>query len=97
VMGMTPALLARLRPHLTVFTDTDPDMTTRDPLVARALAAIGATAVGAGPGGPQVVSITADAHGVGGSQFTAREIVRTNARPIGRRYDVLEYEQLWAG
>lgn len=32
VMGMTPALLARLRPHLTVFTDEDPDMSTRDPL-----------------------------------------------------------------
>jgi general secretion pathway protein K len=97
VMGMTPALLARLRPHLTVFTDSDPDMTTHDPLVARALAAIGDTARGAGPGGPQIVSITADAHGAGGSQFTAREIVRTNARPIGRRFDVLDYEQLWTG
>jgi len=92
VMGMTPALLARLRPHLTVFTDDDPDMTTRDPFVARALAAIGDTALGAGPGGPQVVSITADAHGAGGSRFTAREIVRTNARTVGRRYDVLDYE-----
>ena len=92
VMGMTPALLARLRPHLTVFTDDDPDMTTRDPYVARALAAIGDTTLGAGPGGPEVVTITADAHGAGGSRFTAREIVRTNARPIGRRYDVLDYE-----
>lgn len=95
VMGMTPALLARLRPHLTVFTDDDPNMTTHDPFVARALAAIGDTAVSAAPGGAQVVSITADAHGPGRSRFTAREIVRTNARPVGRRYDVLDYEQLW--
>ena len=92
VMGMTPALLARLRPHLTVFTDDDPDMTTEDPFVARALASIGDTTLGAGPGGPEVVSITADAHGAGGSRFTAREIVRTNARTVGRRYDVLDYE-----
>jgi general secretion pathway protein K len=92
VMGMTPALLARLRPHLTVFTDADPDMSTRDPFVAQALAAIGDTTLGAGPGGPQVIAITADAHGAGGSRFTAREIVRTNARPVGRRYDVLDYE-----
>ena len=94
VMGMTPALLARLRPHLTVFTDDDPNMTTRDPFVAQALAAISDTALGARPAGPEVVSITADAHGAGGSRFTAREIVRTNARPVGRRYDVLDYEQL---
>lgn len=61
--------------------------------MARALAAIGDTAVGAGPGGPRVVSVTADAHGAGGSRFVAREIVRTNAQPVGRLYDVLDYEQ----
>jgi general secretion pathway protein K len=37
VLGMTPDLLARLAPHLTVLTDGDPDMSTRDPVVARAL------------------------------------------------------------
>lgn len=94
VIGMRPALLARLRPHLTVFTDENPDMTTRDPVVARALAAIGDTALGAGPGGPRAVSITVDARGPGNARFAAREVVRTNARPAGRRYDVLDYGQL---
>jgi general secretion pathway protein K len=37
VLGMTPDLLARMAPHLTVLTDSDPDMSTRDPMVARAL------------------------------------------------------------
>jgi general secretion pathway protein K len=37
VLGMTPALFDRLAPHLTVFTDSDPDLTTRDPVVSRAL------------------------------------------------------------
>jgi general secretion pathway protein K len=37
VLGMTPDLFARMAPHLTVLTDGDPDLSTRDPLVARAL------------------------------------------------------------
>ena len=35
VLGMTPALLGRLRPHLSLFTDSDPGAGTRDPVVAR--------------------------------------------------------------
>lgn len=38
VLGMTPALFMRLAPHLTVLTRNDPDGSTRDPVVARALA-----------------------------------------------------------
>ena len=37
VLGMTPDLFERLEPHLTVLTDGDPDMSTRDVIVARAL------------------------------------------------------------
>jgi general secretion pathway protein K len=37
VLGMPADLFARLEPHLTVLTDGDPDMSTRDPVVARAL------------------------------------------------------------
>src|SRR5271168_2184939 len=33
VLGMTPDLFARLEPHLTVLTDGDPDMSTRDVIV----------------------------------------------------------------
>jgi general secretion pathway protein K len=32
VLGMTPELFARLAPHLTVLTDGDPDISTRDPV-----------------------------------------------------------------
>ena len=34
---MTPALFERLAPHVTVLTDGDPDLSTRDPVVAQAL------------------------------------------------------------
>ena len=37
VLGMTPALFDRLAPHLTVLTDGDPDLSTRDPVVYRAV------------------------------------------------------------
>jgi general secretion pathway protein K len=38
VLGVTPDLFGRLASHLTVLTDGDPDLSTRDPVVARALA-----------------------------------------------------------
>lgn len=37
VLGVTPALFARLAPHLTVWSDGDPDLSTQDPVVAQAL------------------------------------------------------------
>jgi general secretion pathway protein K len=37
VLGTSPDLFTRMAPHLTVLTDGDPDMSTRDPVVARAL------------------------------------------------------------
>jgi general secretion pathway protein K len=51
VLGMTPDLYARMAPHLTVLTDGDPDMSTRDPVVGRAL--MDAAAAGDDSGGAQ--------------------------------------------
>jgi len=41
VGGVTPALLARLRPHLTLWTDDDPDPAFADPVVLQALKLLG--------------------------------------------------------
>ncbi len=95
VLGITPELLVRLRPHLTVYTETDPGLTTRDPVVLRALAAAGQLDADVDEGGEELVSVTADAHGAGHGRFTIRVVVRTNARPEGRRYDILAHERLW--
>ena len=95
VIGMTAELLARLRPHLTVFTDGDPSTATQDVVVAQALAAAGQHDVGADEGGTGLVSVTADARGTGQARFTAHVVVRTNAQPEGRRYEILAYERLW--
>jgi general secretion pathway protein K len=95
VLGMTPELLARLRPHLTVFTDGDPNAATQDVVVARALVTVGQRGVEADEGSTGLVSVTADARGPGQTRFAVHVIVRTNARPEGRRYDILSYERLW--
>jgi general secretion pathway protein K len=50
VLGMTADLFARLEPHLTVLTDGDPDMSTRDLAVARALTDAAGFADDAGAG-----------------------------------------------
>jgi general secretion pathway protein K len=96
VLGMTPDLLVRLRPHLSIYTDGDPDPATHDLVVARALAAAGEHGGAADAGGPsQVVSVTADARGNGDARFAIQVVVRTNGRPEGRRFDVLAYHRLF--
>jgi general secretion pathway protein K len=96
VLGMTPELLARLRPHLTVVSDGDPSAATHDVVVAQALAAVGQRDGDADEGSTGVVSVTADARGPAHARFAIHVIVRTNARPEGRRYDILAYERVWA-
>jgi len=97
VIGMTPELLARLRPHLTVFTDSDPGATTRDPVVAQALAAVGQRDVNVDEIGAGLVSVTADARGLGRARFALHVIVRTNAQSRGRRYEILARERFGLG
>jgi general secretion pathway protein K len=73
VPGMTPDIMQRLRPHLTLFTGADPDV----------VPATGSA------GGVQVIGIVAIAHGRGRAMFARHIIVRTNARRSGRRYEIL--------
>lgn len=74
VLGMTPALFARLAPHVTVWTTDDPDMTTRDPVVKKALAEVSPTADPTAVAPPQsvgeVLRIVATALGKGGARHT---------------------------
>ena len=98
VLGMTPALLARLRPHLSLFTTTDPDATTDDPVV---LAALGApkrlpprvTALDT----PRVAAIEVRLRGPGRTGFAGRAVVRTNYLGEVRRFEILARERLPPG
>jgi len=97
VLGMTPELLARLSPHMTIFTEEDPDASTTDPVVAAALAAVSNGTLAAGqPTGRSAVlvtRVTAVAQGPHGAVVAERVIVRTNALGGNRRYEILSREQ----
>lgn len=86
VLGMTPTLLARLRPHLTVYSDSDPDGSTRDPVVAAALGDPPRILV---PADLQVATIIAEAKGPNGGGSSERVVVRLNPQNGRHPYDVL--------
>jgi general secretion pathway protein K len=91
VLGMTPELLARLAPHLTVMTDADPDLTTRDPIVARALTDVGVTdamQVQGGLGDP-VLRVRATALGNSGARVSVTEVVTPDFAAATPRLDIL--------
>jgi general secretion pathway protein K len=79
VPGMTPDIMQRLMPHLTVFSGSDPD------LVADTGGADNANA-------EHLIGIFAVARGPDRAMSARHIIVRTNARRSGRRYEVLMSE-----
>lgn len=92
VLGVTPALAARLTPYLTVYTDTDPDPRLSSPVVATALAAI-ATPVPTGllpP--PRVVTITASGVAAEGGQFVRRAVVSLGPDRAGALYRIVTWD-----
>ncbi len=75
VLGMSPALLARLTPYLTIYTDTDPDPRLATPVVAAALASVGTPVPTGALPPPRVVTVTASGVAAGGGQFIRRAVV----------------------
>jgi general secretion pathway protein K len=95
VLGMTPALLTRLKPHLTLFTTSAPDLATRDPVVAAALGVRARGAASAGTGEETgVVTITISVQGARRTRYAERVSLRTNALTEVRRYEILAREPL---
>ncbi len=81
IVGMTPALLERLLPHLSLARDRPPDPTAADAVVMRALAAIAGPSAAAAPapGGSMelsVVRVVAVALGPGRARFVRDAVVR---------------------
>jgi general secretion pathway protein K len=78
VLGMFPDLFARMAPHLTVLTDGDPDMSTRDPVVARALtdaAGVADTSGSAQQTADSLLRITVTAIGRGAARYSVVAVV----------------------
>lgn len=76
LLGLTPALRARLAPHVTAFGETLPSPATPDPVVARALVRLaeGGVRLASTPG-PRVLRIVAEASG-NGARFVRIAVVR---------------------
>ena len=103
VLGMTPPLLARLAPYLSLFNDGDPEPGLADPLVLRALrGSLGAQEFAESPQtGRRVVAISATAiqrgRGGGGTpaadsaRFARRAVVRVGEGSNGVLYQILAW------
>jgi len=90
VLGMKPALLAVLLPHLTLYSDTDPDPVLANPVVRAALRDSGAE-----PGAPtnaRTVRIVAAARTFAGVRVTHSAVIRIGPSPSGRDWHVLAWD-----
>ena len=96
VQGMTPALLDRVRPHVTVYGLGDPVLALADPAVRRAAAAAGEIETGAGAptdlDGDDVVALTVTVH-ADGAVFTRRGTVQLEPGVAPAPYRVLTWAQ----
>jgi general secretion pathway protein K len=79
VLGMTPAVLAAIRPHLTLFGPPQPNPSSADPVVATALASItqaGAVSPNQPPPDVLTLRIMATAFGSDNARVTTKAVVR---------------------
>ena len=78
VFGMTPELMRRLAPHLTLFTDTDPDPAAADPIVRAALVSAAGGVLPRSTGSDQlrVLRIVASVVGTASGAFNRSAVVR---------------------
>lgn len=93
VLGMSPELVARVAPHLTVLTEGDPDGSTRDPVVARALADTGANTT-TRPTPLQTLRIQATAVGQRGARYAVVVVTRAEFQGISPRINILSRARL---
>jgi general secretion pathway protein K len=95
VIGMTPAVLAAIRPHLTLFGPPEPNPASADPVVAAALAEISAAPQAPVPANQPppdllTVRIEATAVGPGNARVSKTAIARVGAMLPGG-YSVLAW------
>jgi general secretion pathway protein K len=80
VLGMTPDLLTKLRPHLTIYSMHGPGRATTDPVALAAIMLLrtrgGILPFERDASGEQVVQVVATASGAAGAVFTRRAILR---------------------
>lgn len=92
VLGMTPALLARLSPFLSIYQSGEPDPRFADPVVLQAMrAAVEEEDLQADTEATPAVTITATALLPGGARFTRQAQVRLGPGGRGRSWQILTW------
>jgi general secretion pathway protein K len=93
VIGMTPALLAAIAPHLSRFAPPLPVAADADPMVQTALRLAGKIDLpGGGVEGPRIVEIEASAAGPGRATATRCVTVRLSPSNIETPYRILRWQ-----
>ena len=92
VLGMTPALLSRLEPNVSVFTDTDPDPAAASPVVRQAMQDVRGGNARPRRQPPRTVTITARVVGDAGGRFNRRAVVRLGSTPKEPLFQILTWE-----
>jgi general secretion pathway protein K len=94
VLGMTPGLLDRLTPYLTLFHEGAPNAQAASSVVRQALSmSTGNAPLDPAPAEESVIGVTARATGQNGHQFTRDCIVRIGQSRGGGLYQILTWGQ----
>ena len=97
VLGMTPDLLARIRPHLTIYSTYGPGRTSTDPVARNAIMLLrqqgGILPYERDAGGEQVLQVIATATGANGATFTRRAILLLDPGSKDRPCAILAWQR----
>ena len=98
VAGMTPNLLAKLKPHLTIYSTYGPGAATTDPVALAALTRLrtqgGILPFDRDPSGEQVVQVIATATSAAGVTFTRRAVLRVDPSSQDLPYAILAWQRV---
>lgn len=93
VLGMTPDLLTRLEPNVSVLTDTDPDLTVSPPLVRQVIQDLRGSRPTTSRRRPlRTVTVSTQVAGDAGGRFGRRAVIRLGIAPKEPLFQVLTWE-----
>jgi general secretion pathway protein K len=96
VMGMTPDVLARLRPYVSVYAPGPLAVSHSPPLLQAVVQSLQGSQPSTPAARPTAVSIVADARRGDGSRYIRHAIVHLGTDAVGRPFRVLQWEALAA-
>ncbi len=91
VIGMTPEILARIRPYFSVYTDGPLEVAHAAPLVQAAVRTISGAAAAPPSTRPSVITVVSDAQAPDGSRFVRTAIVAIGLDRAKRPFQVLQW------